>query len=51
MLIVVSQLSAYNEKKVFIFQADPTANLTFNLTLRPEEKAAKDQVVLPYTSV
>ncbi|XP_025082659.1 elongator complex protein 5-like [Pomacea canaliculata] len=32
-------------------QSDPTANLTFNLTLRPEEKAAKDQVVLPYTSV
>lgn len=32
-------------------QADPTANLTFNLSLKPEEKAAKDQVVLPYTHI
>lgn len=32
-------------------QADPTANLTFNLSLKPEERAAKDQVVLPYTQI
>lgn len=32
-------------------QVDPAANLTFKLTLRPEEKAAKDQVVLPYTNI
>ncbi|XP_076472527.1 elongator complex protein 5-like [Babylonia areolata] len=32
-------------------QADPAANLTFNLSLKPEEKAAKDQVVLPYTQM
>ncbi|KAK7093414.1 elongator complex protein 5-like [Littorina saxatilis] len=32
-------------------QADPTADLTFNLSLKPEERAAKDQVILPYTQV
>ena len=29
-------------------QADPTANLTFNLTLTDQEKAARSQVKLPY---
>ncbi|XP_071805838.1 elongator complex protein 5-like [Asterias amurensis] len=32
-------------------QPDPTANLTFNLTLRDSERLAKDKVVLPYTKV
>ncbi|XP_071946124.1 elongator complex protein 5-like isoform X2 [Antedon mediterranea] len=30
-------------------QGDPTANLTFNLTLRESEKQARSEVVLPYT--
>lgn len=29
-------------------QADPTANLTFNLTLSEQEKRARENVVLPY---
>lgn len=29
-------------------QEDPTANLTFNLRLSEQEKAARDAVVLPY---
>lgn len=29
---------------------DPAANLTFDLHLSAEEKAARSQVVLPYTS-
>ncbi|XP_076318375.1 elongator complex protein 5 isoform X2 [Tachypleus tridentatus] len=28
---------------------DPAANLTFNLTLKDDEKKARDQLVLPYT--
>ncbi|XP_022090112.1 elongator complex protein 5-like [Acanthaster planci] len=32
-------------------QPDPTANLTFNLTLKDSERKAKDSVVLPYTKV
>ncbi|XP_071839664.1 elongator complex protein 5-like isoform X2 [Apostichopus japonicus] len=31
-------------------QPDPTANLTFNLTLKDSERKAKENVVLPYTS-
>ncbi|XP_033107715.1 elongator complex protein 5-like [Anneissia japonica] len=30
-------------------QGDPTANLTFNLTLRDSERQARSEVVLPYT--
>ena len=30
-------------------QADPTANLTFNLRLTSEQKEARSNVVLPYT--
>lgn len=31
-------------------QPDPTANLTFNLTLKESERIAKEKVVLPYIS-
>jgi hypothetical protein len=31
-------------------QVDPTANLSFDLRLSAQEKAARSQVVLPYTS-
>lgn len=30
-------------------QLDPTANLTFNLSLSDKEKEARSQVILPYT--
>ncbi|XP_072036292.1 elongator complex protein 5-like [Amphiura filiformis] len=33
-----------------LHQPDPTANLTFNLSLRESERKAKENVVLPYTS-
>lgn len=36
------------EEKPVAQQADPTANLTFNLRLSDEEKAARDSLVLPY---
>ncbi|GAM25103.1 hypothetical protein SAMD00019534_082780 [Acytostelium subglobosum LB1] len=36
------------EKKEEEKEADPTQNLSFNLKLTDEEKAAKDSVVLPY---
>ena len=35
---------------IFCFlQPDPTANLTFNLSLTDKEKEARSQVKLPYT--
>uniref|UniRef100_A0A1E1X5G3 Elongator complex protein 5 n=1 Tax=Amblyomma aureolatum TaxID=187763 RepID=A0A1E1X5G3_9ACAR len=36
------------EEKPVAQQPDPAANLTFNLRLSDEEKAAKDSLVLPY---
>ncbi|XP_071490888.1 elongator complex protein 5-like [Diadema antillarum] len=32
-------------------QLDPTANLTFNLTLKDSERKAKENVILPFTKV
>ncbi|KAL1421809.1 hypothetical protein MTO96_022730 [Rhipicephalus appendiculatus] len=44
--VLKSDLSITDIKKTQ--QPDPTANLTFNLRLSEEEKAAKDNLVLPY---
>ncbi len=39
----------YQQRFHEYFQPDPTANLTFNLTLTEREKTARASVPLPYT--
>ncbi|XP_022238792.1 elongator complex protein 5-like [Limulus polyphemus] len=51
----IKNIETHLPKKVvrlepIIHQApDPAANLTFNLTLKDDEKKARDQLILPYT--
>ncbi|XP_054917279.1 elongator complex protein 5 isoform X2 [Dermacentor andersoni] len=44
----IKKVAQKQDAKPFVQQPDPTANLTFNLRLSEEEKAAKDNLVLPY---
>ncbi|XP_049519749.1 elongator complex protein 5-like [Dermacentor silvarum] len=44
----IKKVAQKQDVKPLAQQPDPTANLTFNLRLSEEEKAAKDNLVLPY---
>uniref|UniRef100_L7M7L7 Elongator complex protein 5 n=1 Tax=Rhipicephalus pulchellus TaxID=72859 RepID=L7M7L7_RHIPC len=44
----IKKVAQKQDAKPVTQQPDPTANLTFNLRLSEEEKAAKDNLVLPY---
>uniref|UniRef100_A0A023GK45 Elongator complex protein 5 n=1 Tax=Amblyomma triste TaxID=251400 RepID=A0A023GK45_AMBTT len=44
----IKKVTHKKEEKPVVQQPDPAANLTFNLRLSNEEKAAKDNLVLPY---